>query len=148
MEFWSVVWFGIALIAGGMYIQLRRGHQALAKEMQTLAAEFSQLEAKQNNYRTQMSFLCDFAQQFNGDISSTESTNIALETLWQLPEVDIAAILLGESELGPFHYMGVRGIDNPLEVVGCISVLGRSGDRIERRKRWSKRQTKEGEEDE
>jgi hypothetical protein len=31
---------------------------------------------------------------------------------------------------------------------GCISVLGRSGDRIERRKRWSKRQTKEGEEDE
>ena len=123
MEFWSVIWFGIALIAGGMYIQLRRGHQVLAKEMQTLAAEFSQLEAEQESHRAQMSFLCDFAQQFNGDLSSTESTNIALETLWQLPEVDIAAILLGEGELGPFHYMGVRGIDNPLAVVGQLCPL-------------------------
>lgn len=123
MEFWSIVWFGIALIAGGMYIQLRRGHQVLAKEMQTLAAEFSQLEAEQESHRAQMSFLCDFAQQFNGNLSSAESTNIALETLWQLPEVDIAAILLGEGELGPFHYMGVRGIDNPLAVLGQLCPL-------------------------
>jgi hypothetical protein len=38
--------------------------------------------------------------------------------------------------------------DQRSPMTGCISVLGRSGDRIERRKRWSKRQTKEGEEDE
>jgi len=123
MELWSVVWFGIALIAGGMYIQLRREHLVLAKKMQMLAVEFSQLEADENSHRTQMRFLCDFAQQFNGNVSSIESTNIALETLWQLSEVDIAAILLGESELGPFHYIGVRGVENPLAVVGQLCPL-------------------------
>lgn len=123
MEFWSIIWFGIALIAGGMYIQLRRGHLALAQKMQALAAEFSQLEAEYSSSRAQMSFLCDFAQQFNGDISSTVGNNIALETLWQLPEVDIAAILQGDNELGPFHYMSIRGIDNPLGYIGHICPL-------------------------
>jgi GAF domain-containing protein len=114
MEFWSVVWFGIALIAGGMYLRLRRGHQTLAEKMQTLSTELGQVDAKYTLDRAQMDFLCDFAQNFDGEISSTESINITIETLWQLPEVAIAAILLGENELGPFHYMGIRGVDNPL----------------------------------
>ena len=103
MEFWSVVWFGIALIAGGLYFQLRRDHQALTQKMQALSAEFGLLETEHTINRKQMDFLCDFTEHFNGDISSAESINISLETLWQLPEVDSAAILLGENELGPFH---------------------------------------------
>lgn len=73
MEFWSVVWFGIALIAGGMYLRLRRGHQTLAEKMQTLSTELGQVDAKYTLDRAQMDFLCDFAQNFDGEISSTES---------------------------------------------------------------------------
>lgn len=118
MEFWSTFWFGIALIGGGLYLRLRRGHQALIQKDQALTTEFRLLETQHSQSNAQMGFLCDFAQQFNGDVSSAESINIALETLCQLPEIHIVGILLGENELGPFHYAGIRGVDNPPGYVG------------------------------
>ena len=117
MEFWSIVWFAIAMIVGGLYLQLRRVHRALGQKMQALSADLGLLESEQAIDRKQMDFLCDFAQHFNGEVGSAESINMGVETLWQLPEVDTAALLLGENELGPFQYMGIRGIENPFGYV-------------------------------
>ncbi|MBX3000858.1 MAG: GAF domain-containing protein [Caldilineaceae bacterium] len=68
------------------------------------------------NHRLQM--LCSISQQLNQEISVNGVVYVAVESIWQTPDIDFVAVLLGEDELGPFRYEGVRGVDDPLALLG------------------------------
>lgn len=57
-----------------------------------------------------LDLLCDAAELFHGTLSLQETVNLTLDILWRTEEVDQVAVVLGEQELGPFWYMGLRGV--------------------------------------
>lgn len=57
-----------------------------------------------------LDLLCDAAEQFRGELSLHETINLTLDTLWRTEEIDQVAVVLGDHELGPFRYAGLRGI--------------------------------------
>lgn len=85
---------------------------------EALVSESAQMQAQKDADSEQMRFFCDFVRQFSGQMSFSEGVSTALETLWQLPEIDAAALIIGEDELGPFHYKGIRGAADPFAIVG------------------------------
>ena len=94
------------------------GEQILA-----LSRELDALRSDLKNHASQMRFINDFSQQFNSNISFSEAINVGLEALWHAEEVDSVAALLGEDELGPFHYVGIRGVDDPFAFLGKESPM-------------------------
>ncbi|MCB0117190.1 MAG: GAF domain-containing protein [Caldilineaceae bacterium] len=56
--------------------------------------------------------------QLNRESDLAGVIGVTLESLWHAVDLDFVAILLGDDELGPFHYAGVRGVDDPLAVLG------------------------------
>lgn len=132
LEFWT-----LGLIAGMIFLlalllwwaQMRNALLARVEELTAEAAsargeaeavtsEFTLLRGQKDADSEQMRFFCDFVRQFNGQMSFAEGVSTALETLWQLPEIDAAALVIGEDELGPFHYRGIRGAADPFAIVG------------------------------
>ncbi len=88
------------------------------EQMQVLWRESDALRSELTFHHNQMHLLGDFAQQFNGEMSFAEGINVGLDALWHLPEIDAVAALLGEDELGPFQYVGIRGVDDPFAFLG------------------------------
>ena len=118
MELWILGLFAILLVIGALGVWFVRGRKRQNAQTQTLAEESAALRAELDASQSQMRSLVDFARQFNEEMSFSESISFTLETLWRLPEIDSVAIVLGEHELGPFHYAGIRGIADPFAVVG------------------------------
>lgn len=109
----------IVLAASGYaLLRLWRDRRTLQEQVSTVEERLEQVQAQQTLSNNQLGMLCDVAHQFSDLTSSSESVNIALDTLWQLPQVDAVAIVLGENELGPFHYVGIRGVDAPFDHLG------------------------------
>ncbi|MCL4834634.1 MAG: GAF domain-containing protein [Caldilineaceae bacterium] len=105
----------LALLLGVRYIQERKEQR---NRLRALLAESAALRAELALNHRQMDFLCSFARQLSGEMGFNEAIHIGLGALWQLPEIDGAAVVLGEDELGPFYYVGLRGIDDPFAYVG------------------------------
>jgi len=119
LELWTLSLLAISLIGVGLgVLWCVRQRRHWFAQIETLSVESAAVRVELERHCDQMRFLCDFAQQFNGKMSLNEGIDYTIETLWQLQFVDSVAIVLGEDELGPFHYMGIRGIDNPIAIVG------------------------------
>lgn len=118
MELWTVGLLPVMLTVVALGIWYTRDRKAQENRIHTLSRTSDTLRTELAVNRRQMGFLCDFAQQFSGEMSFNEAINIGLGGLWQLPEIDAVAVVLGEDELGPFHYVGLRGIDDPFAYVG------------------------------
>lgn len=68
------------------------------------------------NHHLQM--LYTISEQLNQEMSLTGVIHVVVESIWQAAEIDFIALVLGEDELGPFRYEGIRGVDNPLAFLG------------------------------
>jgi GAF domain-containing protein len=79
------------------------------------ALQLSQKKLAECTEHLQM--LYDVSAQLNQQLPLNDVIRVAVESIWQAAEIDFVAIILGEDELGPFRYAGVRGIDDPLSVL-------------------------------
>jgi GAF domain-containing protein len=62
--------------------------------------------------------LYTISEQLSQEMSLTGVIHMVVESIWQAAEIDFVAVVLGEDELGPFRYEGIRGVDNPLAFLG------------------------------
>ncbi|MBX3051437.1 MAG: GAF domain-containing protein [Caldilineaceae bacterium] len=112
-----MLWLITAVILGGFILWVRRERRVFIRQIAELTSEINDLQTKQKIDNERLVSLCDVAGQFVGDFGLEESLTTGLEAIWQLPAIDAVAILLGENELGPFHYKGIRGVDNPFAFI-------------------------------
>jgi GAF domain-containing protein len=82
----------------------------------TTALRITQHQLADHNHHLQM--LYSISDQLNQEISLAGVIHLSVESLWQTANIDFVAIVLGEDELGPFRYVGIRGVDNPLTLLG------------------------------
>jgi len=118
LELWILGLFVIPLIVTVLCFRIVRARRNWDEQMQLLRRESDLLGTELTFQHNQMHLLGDFVQQFNGNMSFSEGINVGLEALWHLPEIDTVAALLGEDELGPFQYVGIRGVDDPFAFLG------------------------------
>lgn len=118
MEPWILGLLIFLLIAVALGIRLARVRRAWEEQVQVVSQKSDALNSELESNHNQMRLLSDFAQQFNGEMSFAEGINVGLEALGHLPEIDSVAALLGEDELGPFRYVGIRGVDEPFAFLG------------------------------
>ncbi len=123
MELWIWGLLGILLAVAVLGVRLARGRRAWGEQIDAISQKSDALNSELKNNHNLMRFLGEFAQKFNGEMSFSEGVNFGLEALWHLPEIDSVAALLGEDELGPFRYVGMRGIDDPFAFLGKESPI-------------------------
>jgi GAF domain-containing protein len=98
-------------------------HRQIPRFLQSLttAAQSCQKQMAEHNRHLQM--LSTISEQINQETSLTGVVHVAVESIWQSADIDFVAVLLGEDELGPFRYIGLRGVENPLALIGQKSNL-------------------------
>jgi GAF domain-containing protein len=64
-----------------------------------------------------LQMLYDVTAHLNQQLSLDDVVRVAVESIWQAAEIDFVALVLGENELGPFRYAGIRGVDDPLSLL-------------------------------
>ncbi len=95
---------------------LAQGLRRLEDGVQGLIAG---LEAK----LAQQEQLQEITAQFKERLSLDDAISMTADIIWQMSEVDFVAVLIGEGELGPYRYVGVRGTENPLALLGQSCTL-------------------------
>ncbi|MBI1295802.1 hypothetical protein GC175_12685 [bacterium] len=65
-----------------------------------------------------LQLLYEVTEQLNQESNLSGVIGVTLESLWRAVDLDFVAIVLGDDELGPFHYVGVRGVEDPLSLIG------------------------------
>lgn len=76
----------------------------------------SQQQLAECTRRLQM--LYQVTAQLNLETDLAGVMGVTLESLWQAMKVDLVAVILGEDELGPFHVSGIRGVEDPVGMLG------------------------------
>lgn len=54
--------------------------------------------------------LYEIIHELSSDLSLDEVVQVALEVIWQKAPLSFIGIILGDDELGPYHYAGMKGI--------------------------------------
>lgn len=65
-----------------------------------------------------LQMLYQVTEQLNHERDLSGVISVTLESLRRAANLDFVAIVLGDDELGPFHYAGVRGVEDPLSFLG------------------------------
>ena len=97
--------------------------QALAQGVRRLEAGVRELLAGLEAKLAQQEQLQEITAQFKERLSLDDAISMTADIIWQMPEVDFVAVLIGEGELGPYRYVGVRGTENPLALLGQSCTL-------------------------
>ncbi len=97
--------------------------QALAHGLRRLEVGAQELLAKLERKLAQQEQLQEITAQFKERLSLDDAISMTTDIIWQMPEVDFVAVLIGEGELGPYQYVGVRGAENPLALLGQSCTL-------------------------
>ena len=63
-------------------------------------------------------FLQATARSAAGDFSLAEVVDTIMDALWQREPFAFAALVLGDSELGPYYYRDIRGVHEPRRYLG------------------------------
>jgi GAF domain-containing protein len=74
-------------------------------------------EKKLADCTNHLQMLYDVTAHLNQQLSLDDVIRVAVESIWQAAEIDFVAVVLGEDELGPFRYAGIRGVDDPLSLL-------------------------------
>lgn len=83
----------------------------LVQEMETLRHQLAERSRH-------LHVLYQVTEQLNQESDLAGVIGVTLESLWRAVALDFVAVVLGDDELGPFHYAGVRGVEDPLSVLG------------------------------
>lgn len=92
--------------------------QQLGTIIDYLATALEESLSKLHSRIAHLKLLYEATEQFNADLSLTGAIGVTIETIWQATQIDYMAIVLGDNELGPFRYAGIRGVDEPLRFLG------------------------------
>lgn len=71
-----------------------------------------------NDQSRHLQMLYQVSEQLNHESDLSGVISVTLESLWRAVDLDFVAIVLGDDELGPFHFAGVRGVEDPLSLLG------------------------------
>jgi len=123
LEFWILGLLAVLLIAVALGYALVRLRRDTAARLHALSQESSAVRSELAKTSSELHFLSDFSQQFNGQMNFNETINMGLEALWHLSDIDSVAAVLSENEIGPIQYVGMRGVDDPFPYLGKESPL-------------------------
>lgn len=60
----------------------------------------------------------DVLTQLDGDLTLNEAIAQAVHSIWQKIPLSYAVVILGEAELGPYHYYNMQGIEKASDYIG------------------------------
>ncbi len=83
----------------------------------SLGGALAQTQQRLEDQAYHLRMLYDLNEQFNQQLSLSNIIRIAIDAIWQVARVDFVAVMLGEDELGPFRYVGIRGVNDPLDIL-------------------------------
>ncbi len=66
----------------------------------------------------QVSLIYSTYSQFSNPLTASEVANLTLDAVWERAPLSFAAMVLGESELGPYRYHSLRGIPDAAKYLG------------------------------
>lgn len=66
----------------------------------------------------QVSLIYNTYSQFSNPLTANEVANLILDAVWERAPLSFAAMVLGESELGPYRYQSLRGISDAARYMG------------------------------
>lgn len=109
----------------------------ISTQLQTIACELQDAAHQQHTlWRTatklqqsiqQIELLRELMERFTADLSVSEVADVALNVVWQRAPLTCAVVILADSELGPYHYLAMKGISNPWHYTGKSHPLTLTG---------------------
>ncbi len=65
-----------------------------------------------------LKLIYDITSQLNDQVSLNQVIELTLDAMWQKAPLSFAVVILGDTELGPYHYHNMRGVADPLRFSG------------------------------
>ncbi|MBX3014732.1 MAG: GAF domain-containing protein [Caldilineaceae bacterium] len=88
----------------------------LAEQQQKLQLRLKQLRQRMN----QLELLKSITDHCDAHVQIVEVLDAGMNAVWQKAHLDFAVIVLGEAELGPYTYQGMRGVLDEWRYLGKI----------------------------
>lgn len=116
-----------------LHINHYRGDSQFAENIQTAVfqeidqstAEFEQikldLDSSLRNLRQridQLNLIYDITSQLNDQVSLNQVIELTMDAMWQKAPLNFAVVILGDTELGPYHYQNMRGVSDSWRFLG------------------------------
>ncbi|CAN5393995.1 hypothetical protein BH10CHL1_BH10CHL1_12630 [soil metagenome] len=66
----------------------------------------------------QLNLLYDITSQLNDQISLNQVIELTMDAMWQKAPLNFVVVILGDTELGPYHYKNMRGVSDAWRFLG------------------------------
>ncbi len=101
------------------------GPDAAIREIEQITQEFAHTNADLNDSLRklrqridQLNLLYDITNQLNDQISLNQVIELTMDAMWQKAPLNFVVVILGDTELGPYHYQNMRGISDAWRFLG------------------------------
>ena len=66
----------------------------------------------------QLNLIYDITSQLNDQVSLNQVIELTMDAMWQKAPLNFAVVILGDTELGPYHYQNMRGVSDTWRFLG------------------------------
>lgn len=99
--------------------------RSIFSEIEQATAAFDQVNAdldksmrKLRQRIDQLNLFYDITSQLNDQLSLNQVIELTMDAMWQKAPLNFAVVILGDTELGPYHYQNMRGVSDSWRFLG------------------------------
>ncbi|MCX6044089.1 MAG: GAF domain-containing protein [Chloroflexi bacterium] len=90
----------------------------VTQEFDGMNADLNDSVRKLRQRIDQLNLLYDITNQLNDQISLNQVIELTMDAMWQKAPLNFAVVILGDTELGPYHYKNMRGVSDAWRFLG------------------------------
>ncbi len=104
---------------------VENAEEATIREIEQVTQEFARMNVELNDSLRklrqridQLNLLYDITSQLSDQISLNQVIELTMDAMWQKAPLNFVVVILGDTELGPYHYQNMRGISDAWRFLG------------------------------